>query len=209
MTRISIIEDGKDTRVALLAFFSKIEDFEVITSCSSFEEFKEIKNWPSSHIVLCDIGLPGRSGIDAAWYIKEKSPSTHVMMLTVFEDKDKIFQSLRAGASGYMLKSELLQDIHSGILDILRGGAAMSPSIAMKVISFFSTNVSSAGTQSNERLTAREIELLALLEKGFTNAEIAANMYLSVDTVKFHIKNIYVKLQVSSRYELLTKYRER
>lgn len=181
---------------------------EVIYTSSSYEEFENNWNEKPVDMVLCDIGLPGKSGIEATWNIKRISPATQVMMLTVFEEKEKIFQSLCAGASGYMLKSAPLEDIKSGIRDILNGGAAMSPKIAKQVIGFFSRK-GKTPEGDNIKLTPREIEILSLLELGMTNKEIAEKIFLSVDTVKFHIKNIYLKLQVNSRVELITKYRSR
>ena len=158
-------------------------------------------------IIICDIGLPGKSGIEAVWYIKNKSEKTHVLMLTIFEEREKIFQSLCAGASGYMLKSTPLKEIKAGIGDILNGGAAMSPKIAMQVISYFNKR-RQGGTVEAEKLTAREIEILSFLEQGMANKAIADQIHLSVDTVKFHIKNIYLKLQVTSRAELIAKYKQ-
>lgn len=206
MVSIAIIEDDASVRKVLTDFFNMVSGEEVLFSSSSFEDFQASWNDEPLDVVLCDIGLPGKSGIEATWYIKEKSPRTHVMMLTVFEDKEKIFQSLCAGASGYMLKSTPLADIKTGIKDILEGGAAMSPKIAMQVIGFFSRKGKTRDGMET-KLTPREIEILSLLEQGLSNKEIAEKIFLSVDTVKFHIKNIYLKLQVSSRAELIAKYR--
>ena len=207
MTRLAIIEDNISIRGVLTDFFNAEPSFEVVLSAGSFEKFLE--NWQDQHIdlVICDIGLPGKSGIDAVWYIKNRSEKTHVMMLTVFEEKEKIFQSLCAGASGYMLKSTPLSELKIGITDILNGGAAMSPRIAMQVINYFNKN-RQAKNEEAERLTAREIEILSFLEQGLSNKAIAEGMHLSIDTVKFHIKNIYLKLQVSSRAELIAKYKQ-
>lgn len=209
MTQLAIIEDNINIRGVLTEYFTAEPGFEVVFSCGSFEIFCE--EWQGREIpldiVICDIGLPGKSGIDAVWYIKNKSEKTHVLMLTVFEQKEKIFQSLCAGASGYMLKSTPLSDIKAGIGDILNGGAAMSPKIAMQVISYFNKR-KQVGIVEAEKLTAREIEILSFLEQGLSNKSIADQMNLSIDTVKFHIKNIYLKLQVSSRAELIAKYRQ-
>lgn len=206
MTQLAIIEDSKNVRNVLTDFFSTEPGFVLVFSCDSFEDFQ--KQWKDEQIdlVLCDIGLPGKSGIEATWYIKEKSPRTHIMMLTVFEEKEKIFQSLCAGASGYMLKSTSLEDIKSGMKDILEGGAAMSPKIAKQVIGFFGRQ-GKTPKGNDAKLTPREIEILSFLELGMSNKDIADKIFLSVDTVKFHIKNIYLKLQVGSRSELIARYR--
>lgn len=190
----------------LTDYFSTEPDFEVAFSCGSYEDFQ--KQWKEERIdlVLCDIGLPGKSGIDATWHIKDRSPRTHVMILTVFEEKEKIFQSLCAGASGYLLKRTPLAEIKAGIIDILEGGAAMSPKIALQVIGFFNRRgKTSAGLEA--KLTPREIEILSFLEQGLSNKEIAEKGFVSVETVKYHIKNIYLKLHVSSRAELIARYR--
>lgn len=204
MIQLAIIEDNASIRTVLTDFFNAEKAFEVALSCNSYENFHE--KWIDQPLdfVICDIGLPGKSGIDAVWLIKDRSPNTHVMMLTVFEEKEKIFQSLCAGASGYMVKSTPLYELKERMNDILNGGAAMSPKIAMKVIGFFNQRQVKKGTGA--KLTAREIEILSFLEQGLSNKSIAEQIFLSVDTVKFHIKNIYLKLQVSSRGELIAKY---
>ena len=205
MIQIAIIEDNLRICKVLTEFFNNEPAFEVILTCNSYEEFQQEWFEQPLDFVICDIGLPGRSGIDAAWHIKARSSRTHVMMLTIFEEKEKIFQSLCAGASGYMLKSTPLLELKAGIKDILNGGAAMSPKIAMKVVNFFN-NRKQSEMGDEARLTAREIEILSYLEQGLPNKLIAERIYLSIDTVKFHIKSIYVKLQVSSRAELIAKY---
>ena len=206
MTTIAIIEDNLNVRNVLTDYFGTEPGFEVIFSCGSYEDFQ--KNWKDEliELVLCDIGLPGKSGIEATWHIKDRSPRTHVMILTVFEEKEKIFQSLCAGASGYLLKSTPLAEIKAGITDILEGGAAMSPKIALQVVRFFNRGgKTTSGVET--KLTPREIEILSFLEQGLSNKEIAEKGFVSVETVKYHIKNIYLKLHVSSRAELITRYR--
>ncbi|GAA4306058.1 response regulator transcription factor [Compostibacter hankyongensis] len=208
MRNMAVIEDNTGIRKTLSDFFGAEPGFSILFSCNSFEEFRDRWSDERLDIVLCDIGLPGKSGIEAAWYIKDRSPHTQVMMLTVFEEKEKIFQSLCAGASGYLLKSAPLADIRSGIIDILDGGAAMSPKIAKQVIGFFSRSPRMTGNaEAASKLTSREIEILSFLEAGCPNREIAEKMFVSVDTVKYHIKNIYLKLHVGSRAELIARYR--
>ena len=206
MTKIAIIEDSVNVRMVLTDFFSTEPGFEVVFSANCFEDFEKLWGDERLDIVLCDIGLPGKSGIEATWHIKDQSPRTHVMMLTVFEEKEKIFQSLCAGASGYMLKSAPLNEIRAGIRDILEGGAAMSPKIAMQVVNFFRRK-GKESEDSNTKLTAREIEILSFLEHGLSNKDIAEKTFISVETVKYHIKNIYLKLHVGSRAELISRYR--
>lgn len=205
MNRLAIIEDNAGIRQVLIDFFSAQPDFELILSAASFEEF--VERWSPGQrpdLVLCDIGLPGRSGIEAVWHVKECSPQTLVMMYTVFEDQEKIFQSLCAGATGYMLKSSPLSELRMGLREMLAGGAAISPKIALEVIRFFNRPQQ---RQPDLKLTAREIEILSLLQSGASNKEIGEKLYISVETVKYHIKNIYAKLQISSRSELLLRFR--
>ncbi|SDG90110.1 two component transcriptional regulator, LuxR family [Dyadobacter soli] len=205
MNRLAIIEDTAGIRQVLSDFFAVQPDFELILSAASFEEF--VDRWNPSQrldLLLCDIGLPGRSGIEAVWHIKESSPQTQVMMFTVFEDQDKIFQSLCAGATGYMLKSSQLSELRAGLREMLAGGAAISPKIAMEVIRFFNRPQQK---QPDAKLTVREIEILSLLQSGFSNKDIGDKLFISVETVKYHIKNIYIKLQISSRSELLLRFR--
>lgn len=205
MNRLAIIEDTAGIRQVLEDFFSVQPDFELILSAASFEEFHERWN-PTQHLdlILCDIGLPGRSGIEAVWHVKECSPQTLIMMYTVFEDQEKIFQSLCAGATGYMLKSSPLSELRAGLREMLAGGAAISPKIALQVIRFFN---GPQQKQPDGKLTVREIEILSLLQNGLSNKEIGEKLYISVETVKYHIKNIYIKLQISSRSELLLRFR--
>ncbi len=205
MNRLAIIEDTVGIRQVLNDFFSVQPDFELILSAASFEEFLDRWN-PGQRLdlVLCDIGLPGRSGIEAVWHLKEYSPQTLVMMYTVFEDQEKIFQSLCAGATGYMLKSSPLSELRAGLREMLAGGAAISPKIALEVIRFFNRPQQ---RPPDLKLTAREIEILSLLQNGVSNKEIGEQLYISVETVKYHIKNIYSKLRISSRSELLLRFR--
>jgi len=206
MNRLAIIEDTAGIRQVLIDFFSVQPDFELVLSAASFEEFMERR--PSRQhldLVLCDIGLPGRSGIEAVWHLKEYSPHTLVMMYTVFEDPEKIFQSLCAGATGYMLKSSPLSELRAGLREMLAGGAAISPKIALEVIRFFNQPQQK---RPDAKLTVREIEILSLLQNGRSNKEIGGKLSISVETVKYHIKNIYDKLQISSRSELLLRFRD-
>jgi DNA-binding NarL/FixJ family response regulator len=205
MNRLAIIEDTAGIRQVLIDFFAVQPDFELTLSAASFEEF--VDRWNPLQrldLLLCDIGLPGRSGIEAVWHVKESSPQTLVMMYTVFEDQEKIFQSLCAGATGYMLKSTPLSELRAGLREMLAGGAAISPKIAMEVIRFFNRPQQK---QPDAKLTVREIEILSLLQIGLSNKDIGDKLYISVETVKYHIKNIYIKLQISSRSELLLRFR--
>ena len=160
------------------------------------------KNLP--HAVIVDIQLPGMSGIELVRALKPLCPDTQFLMVTVFEDADKVFEALAAGASGYMLK----RDVHARLLesldDVLAGGAPMSSAIARKVVQHFRLPVQEPGEDFH--LTQRETETLDLLVKGYFYKEIASELGIRIDTVAFHLGNIYRKLQVRTRSEAILKY---
>ena len=201
---MAIIEDNVKIRTVLADYFSEQPGYRLeIIACSS-EDFTD--RWKNQvlNVVLCDIGLPGKSGIETAWIIKQRSPQTQVVMLTVFEDKEKVFGSLCSGASGYLMKDTPLPQIRSGLDEIMRGGSVMSPQIARQVFSFFSAPAKVKSLQKT--LSAKEIEIIALVQEGLSNKEIANRIFLTVDAIKYHIKNIYLKLQITSREELIRIY---
>jgi DNA-binding NarL/FixJ family response regulator len=206
MYNIALIEDNVKIQQVLGDFVSAQPDFKLLFKAGSYEEFTHIWKGRKLDLVLCDIGLPGKSGIDAAWYIKAHSPDTQILMLTVFEEKEKIFAALCAGASGYMLKSTPLSEIRTGIKEILDGGAAMSPRIARQVAEFFYRRP--ASFNDTEQLSSREVEIISLIRQGLSNKEVSDKLFISTDTIKYHIKNIYRKLQVGSRAELIRRYQE-
>jgi len=155
-------------------------------------------------VVLVDISLPGASGIECVRRLKRLRPEIHILMFTVHEDSERIFQSLRAGASGYILKRSLPAEILEAIHEVASGGAPMTPAVARRVLLHFHQN--SVATEELEQLTSREGEVLHHLSTGYTAKEIAANLHISFETVRNHIKSIYTKLQVNSRAEAVVKY---
>ena len=158
-------------------------------------------------VVLMDISLPGMSGIEATARLKEKQPEVDVIMLTVFDDNDKIFDALQAGASGYLLKNASPDDLCRAIFDVRAGGAPMSAEIARLVVEAFHRPTSSESIQAFN-LSKRETEIVQLVAKGMANKEIAADLTISVETVRVHLKHIYEKLHVRSRTEAAMKYRD-
>lgn len=155
-------------------------------------------------VILMDINLPGINGIEATRIIKNKYPKSLIMMCTVYEDSEKIFGALKAGASGYILKRSAGQTLLEAIQELIDGGAPMSSEIARKVVSSFS---GFTPDKNNEDfgLTKRENEILDLLAKGYRNKEIAEELFVSANTIRTHIYNIYEKLHVQSRIEALNK----
>lgn len=205
---IVIIEDRSPVLDALKAYFDNVAQFELVATATQFTELLEINWHPESiDLLLCDIGLPGKNGIEITWYIKRKYPQIQIVMFTVFDDKDHVFQALCAGASGYLLKSTPLPQMCQLLLDVLQGGSVMSPQVARLVIAHFNPALNPKSEyQHTEQLTPREIEIVSLLQKGYSYKKVADCAFISVDTVKFHIRNIYGKLHVNSRSQLMLKY---
>jgi DNA-binding NarL/FixJ family response regulator len=161
------------------------------------------KNPPQ--IVLMDIHLPAMTGIECVSRLNMSCPETQFMMFTVSEDDDDIFDALKAGAAGYLLKGQSPGILLSALRDLHDGGSPMSASIARRVVSAFHRPLTAAKQGATEDLTDREMELLKLLSTGLRNKEIADNLYISIDTVKKHVNNIYRKLHVQSRAEAVSK----
>jgi DNA-binding NarL/FixJ family response regulator len=154
-------------------------------------------------IVLMDINLPGMNGIDCTRIFKQRFPEIQIMMCTIYEDDEKIFKAIAAGASGYILKRTEPIKLIEAIRDLYNGGAPMSSQIARKVI--MAVQEIKKGTESENVLSEREKEVLELLAKGFRNKEVADKLFISVSTVKSHVHKIYEKLHVSSRIEAVNK----
>jgi len=199
---IAIIEDVEDIRNNLKDYFDIRPEISAVYAYDSMEAFfghSSLKGIPD--IALCDIGLPGMNGIEGIKMIKSIAPETDIIMLTVFSDTEKIFQSLSAGATGYVLKNTPLPEILKAILDIRAGGSYMTPSIARKVIDRFVPDKINFG----EKLTTKEKHIVEALTDGLSYKLIAAKLNISMDTVRFHIKNIYRKLHVNSKAEVIGK----
>ena len=156
-------------------------------------------------VVLMDIDMPGRSGIDAATIVKALRPETQVLMLTVFEDEEKVFQAIRNGASGYLLKRTPPTEIISAIQDVHSGGSPMTSTIARRVLQFFQQQPPSGSSRPDYDLSPRELEILKSMVKGYSYKLIAEEHFISVDTVRSHIRHIYEKLQVNSKTEAVLK----
>jgi DNA-binding NarL/FixJ family response regulator len=205
VTSIALIEDDEFVRNQLTSFLLMQEEFHQVKSFGSVEDFlMQVAVGPS--VLLLDIELPGINGLKGAFHIKQKFSSSEILMLTVFEDKERVFKALQAGASGYLIKNIPLIKLKSAILEVLDGGAPMSPVIAKKVINYFS-NQAVLQMQHAEDLTAREREVSHLLIEGKTYKQVAYDLNIAPDTVRQHIKNIYKKLQINSRIELVREFR--
>ncbi|MGH1365066.1 MAG: response regulator [Calditrichia bacterium] len=207
MISIAIVEDNPDIRRGLASFFTANEDYVCKAAVESVEAFiKELDPHYPPEIVLMDIGLPGMSGIDGIKLLKREHPDMLFIMLTVFDDAERIFGALCAGASGYLLKSTPLQKIRESVDMLHNGGSPMSPQIARKVVDYFNTRVPAAQPASEDSvLTEREHEVVKGLVDGLSYKMIAQRMEISIDTVRSYIKRIYSKLHVNSKVEVVSK----
>ncbi len=201
--QIAIIEDDDQVRKGLEKYFASQPEFNKVLAFSSVEDFFEtVPDFSAIDVVLTDIGLPGKSGIEGIRMIREKNPQTDVIMITVFKDSDKIFKSLCSGATGYILKGTSFDEIKESVLTILKGGSYMSPTIARKIVEYFNP----LQKLTENKLTLREEQIVKCLVDGLSYKLIADRLGISVDTVRYHIKNIYAKLQVNSKSEVIAKF---
>ncbi len=199
---ILIYEDNSSLRDSLVNLLALTGEYEVLASygdCTGVVE--QIKAWKPD-VILMDIDLPGINGIDALRLIRQHNRSVQVIMLTVFDDNSHVFEAMYAGANGYLLKKYISEKLIYAIAEVLAGGAPMSPSIARMIIS----SLQQPAAQVNDyQLTQREKEILQLLSRGNSFKIIAAELYISLDTVRTHIKHIYDKLHVRSQIEAVSK----
>ena len=201
--RIAIVEDRNEIREGLARLVALTEGFECSAAYRSMEEAlaKIPENIPD--IILADIGLPGISGIEGVKLLKERYPELKVLMLSVYDDNDRIIEAICAGASGYLLKNTSTVKLIASIKEVLQGGAPMSPEIARRVIELFRRNP--PPKQVDYNLTPHESRLLKMLVEGHNYKTAAAELGLSVNTISFHMRNIYDKLQVHSKSEAVAK----
>ena len=207
--KIAIIEDLKDVAFEMQELFNGEEDLVCTQVYHSAEDaIIFLPKFPAD-VVIVDIGLPGASGVEAIVAIREMMPDTQFCMFTVFEDDEKIFKSLKAGAKGYILKNSSPEKILSSARELYKGGSPMNPEIARKVIDAFTAPKDSPGKATNLPLTKREYELLELLSQGLLYKEIGSELGITTGTVKQHIHKIYDKLQVNNRTEAINRYLNR
>lgn len=200
---ISVVEDLVEVREGLQDYISLNEEFEIVSTHETAEEAMRTIPQLKPDIVIMDINLPGMNGIDCILQIKEQVPGTQFMMFTVYENDDKVFDSLKAGASGYMLKNTSPVQMIAALKDLHNGGAPMSSNIARKLVSIFQGSKKSQS--SIDSLSNRENEVLGLLSEGLLYKEIADQLFISVATVRQHIHKIYEKLHVGNRTQALNK----
>jgi DNA-binding NarL/FixJ family response regulator len=205
MTKIAIVEDNKVIRESLMEFIHADPEFRCVCACATAEEALKVIPKHEPEIVLMDIQLPNMSGIDCLAQLKQILPSLHIIMVTVYEDTERIFKALRMGACGYLLKRCTPEELLTAIREVRQGGAPMSREIARKVIFSFQEPVKAAAEV--EDLSPRELEILELLAAGFPNKAIADRLGLTDGTVRWHLRHVYHKLHVRSRTEAALKFR--
>ncbi len=205
--KVSIVEDSEQVRGTLARLIDREEGFRCIGQHSNAEAALEALPKEGPDVVLMDINLPGMNGVECVRKLKQIIPQTQVMMLTVYEDTDNIFNALAAGASGYLLKRTSKAELMAAIREVHQGGSPMTTHIARKVVQSFQKAPPSS--QPAENLSGREQEVLDCLAKGFLYKEIAEKLGISYETVHTYIRRIYEKLQVRTRTEAVAKFLRR
>jgi DNA-binding NarL/FixJ family response regulator len=203
---ISIVEDNDKLRGTLARVLNRAEGFRCVSQYPSAEDaLKDLPN-VKPDVVLMDINLPGMNGVECVRQLKPLLPQTQVMMLTVYEDTENIFNALAAGANGYMLKRTSSKELIEAIHEVKRGGSPMTMHIARKVVQSFQK---SAPAQSTENLSEREQQVLDLLSQGLIYKEISDKLGIGYETVHTYIRRVYEKLQVRTRTEAVAKFLRR
>lgn len=203
---ISIVEDNQDIRNALEQIINMADGFDLVCSCESGED--ALINLPIflPKVVLMDIQLGGINGIEVVRQLKPYHPQMLFMMCTVYEEDEKIFEALKAGASGYIIKKTTPPKLLDAIKELHQGGAPMSSQIARKVVSAFQNKPVVIAEGLVEILTKRELEILQMLSSGLVYKEISNTLFISSETVRKHVYNVYHKLHVSNRVEAVNKF---
>ena len=204
MIKVSIVEDIDNIRNGIRILVDGTPGYECTGSYASCEDMLQDAAKTECDVMLMDIGLKGMSGIEGIKLLKKIKPETDILMLTVHEDNDKIFEALCAGASGYLTKQTPPSRLLDAIREVKDGGSPMSANIARKVVSVFQKKSAPAKSETEE-LTSREKEVLNGLVDGKSYQLIADTLFVSISTVRFHIKNIYQKLHVKSQTEAVSK----
>ena len=208
MIRIAIVEDINRIAETLEEKILLSSDFTVVIRATTGKEIiQHLQKNHSVDVIIMDINMPEMNGIEATAFITNRWPNIKIIMSTVFDDEQNLFNAIMAGASGYLLKDEPPQKIHRSIYEALEGGAPMSPLIAKKALSMIKTGVPEESKKEiiDYGLTDREIEVLEHLSKGLSYEQIADNLFISYGTVRKHVENTYRKLKVNNRIEAIDK----
>jgi DNA-binding NarL/FixJ family response regulator len=206
LIKLAIAEDNSFLVKAILDKLGFFQDIVVKFAASNGQELLDkLEKDPNVQLILMDIEMPKMNGIEAVEKVAQKYPQIKIIMLTVFDNDESIFRAIQAGAHGYFLKEVDPPTLHQGILDTLEGGAAMTPSIAMKALKLLRHPPNFDQPKEKIYLTAREIEILEQTSKGLNYHQIGENLFISPKTVRKHIENIYAKLQVHNKMEAVQK----
>jgi DNA-binding NarL/FixJ family response regulator len=206
--KIAIVDDNSFLIKTVQEKLSFFEDFSLkFTAVNGLDLIEKLEKNRNVDLILMDIEMPKMNGIEAVNIVKQKYPQIKIIMLTVFDNDENIFKSIKAGADGYLLKEVNPKDLHQGIIETINGGATMTPSIAMKTLKLFRnpTVFENIPDKEEYNLTPREIEVLEQLGKGLRYNAIAENLFLSSGTIRKHVENIYAKLQVHNKLEAIQK----
>jgi DNA-binding NarL/FixJ family response regulator len=208
MTTVAIVEDNAIVGASLRRIVESTPEFQCVGVWRSGEEALAKVPAFRPEVVLMDIHMPGLSGIETTARLKQELPELQVIMVTVYRDHDKIFDALKAGACGYLLKRSTPAEVRKAIADVRAGGAPMSAEIARRVVEAFHQRAPAPTSAETVHLSKRETEILELLAQGLANKEIADRLGLSTETVRVHLRRIYDKLHVHSRTEAAMKFRD-
>ncbi len=201
-----IVDDNSFLIAAVKEKLSFFDDLDLkFTAANGSELISKLNDNHNIDLILMDIEMPVLNGIETTELVKRKYPHIKIIMLTVFDNDEHIFNAIKAGADGYLLKETNAKDLHEGILETLNGGAAMTPSIAMKTLKLLRNPVDFKNQEDYVTLSEREIQVLEHLSKGLSYNLIAENLFLSTGTIRKHIENIYRKLQVHNKLEAVEK----
>lgn len=200
---VAIVEDNPDMRLGTASILRTSRGCAVVGEYETAEELLDAFAAITPDVVLMDLGLPGMSGIEAIASLKRDHPRVEIVVLSVFEDDDNVFRAICAGASGYIAKPVMPRDLLEAVEDAFGGGTPMSPRIARKVLEVFKLNA--PPPKADYCLTARELEVIQLLVRGEDYKSIADNLFISVFTVRAHIRNIYDKLHVHTKSQAVAK----
>lgn len=196
---VAIVEDQRQTREGIAALIQGTSGYRMVGSFGSMEDALRRLEQDAPDVLLADIGLPGMSGIEGVRLLKTRYPTLQILMLTVYDDNDHVFEAICAGACGYLLKDTPPARLLEAIRELHDGGAPMSPEIARKAVTMFQKVA--PPRQEEHRLSPREVNVLRLLAEGHSYKTAADALSVSVDTVRFHVRNIYQKLHVHSKSE--------
>lgn len=203
MIRIILFEDNPDFIDSFQELMHETKGMELVAVYSNCKDIVHVVRHHQPDIIIMDIDMPGKNGLEGLRMLRAAGFTNLVIMLTVFDDNDRVFQAVCNGASGYLLKLSSPDKIVEGIWDAINGGAPMTPSVAKQVLKLFSAPFQKAN--DFQTLTSREHDVLSLLVRGFSYKMAAAELEISIETLRFHIKNMYAKLHVNSKSEAVAK----